>query len=180
MTTGSGVRDGQLAEQVREGDSEALGVLYDRHAPATLRRAYHITGSRPDAEDLVHDLFLALPQELQSYEDRDQFPAWLGQVVTRAALKELRRWRRRREIPIEFGSQAIESAAEETEILDAVALEQVLLALPDKLRVVFVLKKVEGYPHAEIAKMLGITVATSEKRLSRAMATIEKHMGSET
>ena len=55
-------------------------------------------------------------------------------------------------------------------------LEQVLGQMPDELRVVFVLREVEGYTHVQIGSMLGITPATSELRLHRARKLLSARM----
>ena len=60
--------------------------------------------------------------------------------------------------------------------IDRTALEGALRAIPDKLRVVFVLREIEGYTHAEIAELLGIRRGTSEVRLHRAMRALRRQL----
>ena len=53
----------------------------------------------------------------------------------------------------------------------------ILLALPDDLRVVFMLRDIEGYTHAEIAALLGIRTGTAEVRLHRARRKLRALLG---
>jgi RNA polymerase sigma-70 factor (ECF subfamily) len=57
---------------------------------------------------------------------------------------------------------------------DGLALQAAVDALPDRLRVVLVLKEVEGYSHSEVGELLGISMVASRVRLSRAMKRLRK------
>ncbi len=80
---------------------------------------------------------------------------------------KIRHRKRKAEVPL---SQLASSAAEaSTEVsLDRIELEDAVDALPKALRIVFVLRDVEGYTHIEIGKMLGIGTGASTVRLHRA------------
>ena len=150
-------------------DRDALAALYARYAPVMMRVAYHLTGSRADAEDVLHDVFLALPDALRRYEERGRLEAWLVRLTARAALTRGRRRRRAAETPID--NKAIHGPSTSAEHLD---IQSALRALPSSLRVVVVLKEIEGYSHAEIAQMLGISIGASKVRLCRAMKRLRE------
>lgn len=148
--------------RARSGDLEALGTLYRAHAGAVMRIAFHLTASRDEAEDVVQDVFIALPEALRRLEDEGAFVPWLRRVTARTALMRMRGERRRRQAPIEHAAPAVSQSPDRSAITDALA------ALPAALRTVFVLKEVEGYSHVEIAALVGISVRNSEIRLHRA------------
>ena len=147
------------------GEAEALTRIFAAEARAVYRVAYAITLSPDDAEDVVQDVFIGLPEALRQYDERGRFSSWLRMVASRTALMKRRAGSR-------FGS--IESAGsipagdEWQAVMDRLTLEAALRALPEDSRVVFVLKVVEGYTHEEIAAQLGIRRGTSEVRLFRA------------
>jgi RNA polymerase sigma-70 factor (ECF subfamily) len=60
---------------------------------------------------------------------------------------------------------------------DRMSIEAAIARLPSELREVFVLKEIEGYAHAEIAAMLGITAENSEVRLHRARQRLRAVLG---
>ncbi len=62
-------------DRARTGDPEALASLYRAHGAALYRLAYRLTGTSQDAEDVVHDVFVGLPEALGRYEERAASPA---------------------------------------------------------------------------------------------------------
>jgi len=163
----------ELVQRVRDGSSEALATLYARYGDRLMSLAYRITGIVADAEDVLHDVFLGLPQALTHYEERGQLVAWLRRLTVRVALTRLRRGAREREVALDDDS----AVAAEQSIEDRVTLETAVQMLPDSLRVVFVLKVIEGHSHAEVASMLGITPGASEVRLVRAIKQLRALLG---
>jgi RNA polymerase sigma-70 factor (ECF subfamily) len=159
-----------LARRIRAGSADALGELYARSAPRLFAIARRLTGSREDAEDVLHDVFLGLPEALRRYDDSGVLDHWLSRVTTRVALMRLRSGRRRREVDIPPTLEAPRRAAP----VDRVSLEHAIDALPDPLRVVLVLKMIDGYSHAEIASLLDITPRASEQRLYRALSALRE------
>ena len=155
-----------LLAAVRQGSTEALGELYTRHAADVFSLAFRLTGSREDAEDVLQDVFVGLPRALRAYQEQGRFGAWLGRVAARVALVRLRSRGRLREDAIESAGDP--AARPEADPVDRIAAQRALQRLPDGLRAVFVLKEVEGYSHAEIGGLLGITAENSAVRLSRA------------
>jgi RNA polymerase sigma-70 factor (ECF subfamily) len=165
--------DAELAAQTRRGDPAALAALYERHAAVVMSAAYRLTGSAHDAEDVLHDVFLGLPEALHRYEERGALAAWLRRLAVRVALNRMRAERRRAEVPLDAAPEpALQSEADA--IAAAAALRGALATLPNTLRAAFVLKEIEGYSHAEIAALLEISVAASETRLSRAVKALHR------
>ncbi|HKN64976.1 MAG TPA: sigma-70 family RNA polymerase sigma factor [Gemmatimonadaceae bacterium] len=162
----------ELIARVRAGDSDALGELYARTGGALATLAHRLTGTREDAEDVLHDVFLGLPEALQHYNERGQLEAWLRRVTARVALMRIRSARRRREVDVPLNIEA--GAPNE----DSLALERAVNELPDALRVVLVLKMIEGYSHAEIAELLEISQRASEQRLYRAIQMLRARLDS--
>ncbi len=168
------ISEAELAALAAAGDREALGELYRRHAGRLTLLAGRLLRSAPDAEDVVQDLFVALPAALGGYRDEGRLGAWLSRVTANLALKRLRSGLRRREdaLPAGAGEPAIPYAdPEQLSVFRAVD------ALPDTLRVVVLLKFVEGFSHAEIAELLGIGRGTSEVRLFRAIRQLRNSLG---
>lgn len=164
------IRDAELVERASAGSADALGALYDRYAAGVHRLACSLLRSAAEAEDVVQDVFLGLPRALRSYANRGPLEAWIQRVAARTVLMRMRVHRRRREDAL--GADAASPARGESPV-DRVALERALAALPDALRVVFVLKVVEGYSHDEVAALVGITPETSKVRLFRARKALQ-------
>lgn len=159
--------------EARRGSNAALETLYRRYASLVARVAYRITGSRDDAEDIVQDVFIGLPEALRQFQGRGALDAWIHRIATRAALMRLRR--SRREQPLESVPERGRASADA--LAAKITVEHALTKLPERLRLVFVLKEMEGYSHAEIAELLGIRAGTSEVRLFRAMKQLRALLG---
>ncbi len=154
------------------GSPDALAQWYRRYGPGLFRLAYRLTGSREDAEDVVHDVFVGLPEALEHYEERGRLEAWLKRLTARMSLMRLRSNRRRRDIHLETDHPGPDPVGD-----DQADIEKAMNALPDPLRSVLVLKEVEGYSHAEIGAMLNISAVASRVRLARAMSRLRRILG---
>ena len=170
LTSPRAATTAELADRARSGSPDALGELYEAFGTGLFRLAYRLTGSREDAEDTVHDLFVGLPEALARYEERGSLGGWLSRVTARIALVRLRSRKRRRETTLGTHDRGIDSRP----LADAIALQTAVDALPEALRSVLVLKEIEGYSHAEVSDALGISVINSRVRLARALRCLRK------
>lgn len=172
-----------MLDEVRSGSREALGELYRAYADAVFSLAYRLTGSHDDAQDVLQDVFVGLPDALESYSEQGRFESWLKRVTARTALMRMRAQRRKREDPLEpldggalsgMPRNAPDAAA--AHAVDRLAMQTALARLPQTLRAVFLLREVEGYAHDEIAGLLGISAGASATRLSRAWSLLRKDL----
>ena len=174
MDDGPLPEDRALLHSVRGGSTAALGQLYTRHADMVYRTAYRLTASPEDAADVLQDVFLGLPRALERYREEGRFAAWLKTLAVRTALMRMRSQRRRREDPVDTTELAVSVRPDAA--LERVELQRALGAMPDSLRIVFVMKEIEGYSHAEIAELLEITSAASATRLLRAWRLLRQRL----
>jgi RNA polymerase sigma-70 factor (ECF subfamily) len=165
-------RQAALVEGARAGQREAVGELYNLYGDTVYRVALRLLNSAADAEDVVQDVFVGIGRSLLSFEGRGSLEGWIKRVTSRTALMRLRRQRSRNEISLDAGLPAWSASAGSSPV-DRLTLEKALGQLPDSLRVVFVLKEVEGYSHQEIGEMLGIRPGTSKIRLHRARKELQ-------
>lgn len=165
---------GELLNAVRAGSVDALGALYREYGDMVYGLARTTTGSDEEAEDVLQDVFLGLPRALQSYHHRERFESWFKRVAIRTALMRLRALRRKRETSLDEERPGAATPDPKPAPIDRIAIQQAIDRLPEPLRVVFVLKEIEGYSHGEIAIILGLSSGSSATRLSRAWARLRK------
>ena len=81
--------DGAAIRRVLDGDGDGYRVLVERYSPAVFRLAYRMTGTEPDAEDIVQETFLKAYRNLKNYDGRASFstpaPDHLARTVVRGA-----------------------------------------------------------------------------------------------
>jgi RNA polymerase sigma-70 factor, ECF subfamily len=165
--------DAELVVAIRAGDMTALALVYQRYARSLMAVAYRLLGSPERAEDVLHDVFVGLPEALRKYDERGTLLPWLKRVTARVTLGILRRDRIAGEVDIDAAG-GVPSRAREPE--SRLTVESALAAIPPSLRAVVILKEIEGFSHAEIADMLGISKGASEVRLHRALTAMRAHL----
>jgi RNA polymerase sigma-70 factor, ECF subfamily len=163
--------DTQVAEVISRagtGSRSALAALYGWYSADLLRLLTRLLASRDDAEDVVHDLFVGLPEQLSRYTEQGRFRGWLrATAVGMARMASRRDVRRERVLAREPG--AVHGTRPSADPGVALDLEHAVASLPAALRSVFVLKQWEGFSHDEIAALLRITPGASRVRHTRAL-----------
>ena len=143
-----------------------LATLFATHESwllGSLRRRYG-----PDvAEDLLQDTYLRLLRQKAPVEIRKP-KAFLLQVARNLFLGGYRRNLRRAEA--EGWCLVRQAKAEESNQVETLLLKQIILAMPQKLRDVFVLSRFGGMTNDAIAEHLGIRPKTVESRMTQALA----------
>ena len=166
-----------MLEGCRRGERQAQKALYERHKGLLFGVCLRYARGREEAEDMLQEGFIQIFRDLYQFQPNRPLAAWMRRVVTNACLQYLRRHERLMSLaPLsEEGEQEAEHAAqrenEETE-----TLLTYVQRLPDGQRAIFNLYVIEGYTHAEIAGILGISESGSKSQLSRARAALRRMM----
>jgi len=162
---------------IAEGNREALGRLYDLHAPLLFGVAKRMLGSATAAEDLLHDVFLEVWQHAAEYAaERGSVRTWLVVRMRSRALDRLGRGARESRATEELSSQeqpaSVPSAQSTMVSLDGARLRRLVTTLPAELVAVLDLTYFQGLSATEIAGTLGIPVGTVKSRLARAVESL--------
>lgn len=166
-----------LATRLKDGAPGAAAELFDRHAAAVERAVQGVLGFDADVEDVVQDAFVAALRGVAAFRgESSALGAWVRGIAVRLALKKLR-WRRTWRWLGRRGSDELHGlyAATDTETQAAlVRVYAVLERLPALERAAFGLRFVEGLQLTEVAEALGISLATTKRRLLDARARFER------
>ncbi len=170
--------EGQLIAALKRGEGRAHKVLYERLAGKMLAICTRYCGNRNDAEEVMLDGFMRVFEKIQQFREEGSFEGWIKRVMVTESLMFLRKKKQwRHEMPIEEIQIEPDYSWADTS-LNEHDLLRIINHLPDGYRTVFNLYAIEGYNHAEIADMLGISEGTSKSQLSRArlllQATLKK------
>jgi RNA polymerase sigma-70 factor (ECF subfamily) len=138
--------------------------------------AYRVVNDEEDAEDALQEAFISAFKNLSHYRGDSTFGAWLKRIVINKAINQLqkKKWDR---IPEDDRWDVKEDV--ETDMLDGFpfTVEKVrsaIEALPDGYRMVLSLYLLEGYDHAEIGEIMGITESTSKSQFNRAKKKLKE------
>jgi RNA polymerase sigma-70 factor (ECF subfamily) len=160
-----------LVQQCRDHVPGAFEQLYRTHAPRLFGLACRMVG-RPDAEDLLQEIFLTAYRKLDQYKGESTLATWLFRLATNLCVDHLRsRGARVRAMTETIDDEPEAGAAGAGPIgatIDRLDLERAIAALPAGYRAAFVLHDVEGLGHREIGEALGVSEGTSKSQLHRA------------
>jgi RNA polymerase sigma-70 factor (ECF subfamily) len=174
--------DVALVHAVKSGDVEAFGELVNRYDRQLFRVAQHITHNREDAQDAVQEAFLKAFENLAAFEEKAKFSTWLVRIVINQSLMKLRKQRTANVVSVDEDFNNPEHDAMPLEIADwsanpekdykATELREILTkaleGLSRSLRIVFVLRDMEGLSVEETARVLDLSIAAVKTRLLRA------------
>lgn len=163
----------EWAARVARGDLEALSEVYSAHHEAVRAFARRLLGDRTVAEDLVQEVFLALPAACARFRGEAAPRTFLISIAVNHARHHARAASRRRaaseRMALEPSADAGQDPEKELRRRQlAAALTRALDTLPMEQRAVFVLADVEERETAEVARIVDAPEATVRTRLFRA------------
>jgi len=185
--------DAELVNRVSAGEQGAFEFLMRRHNQTLYRTARSIIKDDTEAEDIVQESYLLAYRNLNQFRGDATLSTWLTRIVVNEANGRLRKTRRRAEIIQLIPEADWSDSMEESPMTDlskesfADQPEQAALraetrrlieaqidALPEILRIVFVLREVEELSVEETATVLGIPDATVRSRHFRAKGILRE------
>jgi RNA polymerase sigma-70 factor (ECF subfamily) len=173
-----------LVARVRAGDDAALETIFRAYALRLCTYAFRYVRSRETAAELVHDVFLKILRSRERWAIEESLAAYLFRATRNRALDYLkhrrieRRWEARaaweQRLDDAHVAAAIDEAVERGDL--TAALERALTLLPERRRLVFVLRWRDGMRYEEIATLLGISTKTVENQIGRAIQMLRAHL----
>ena len=157
------------------GNEKAFERLYRRHHRRVYTLALRMTGLEW-AEDLTQEVFIRAWTKLETFRGQASFGTWLHRLAVNFILSRRQTLERRRRHRQDDSGVLDRTAARNSHPGFAMDFDAAVQRLPDGAREVFVLYDVEGYPHREIAEMMGISTGTSKSQLHRARMILRKHL----
>ncbi len=171
--SGAVCSDAQLVERIRQGDHEAFSTLMLRYERRLRRLIRRFIRSPETADDLVQETYLRVFQRMDQFDTSRRFGPWLFRIGVNLTLDFLRKKRRR--IRWMLFSQRRDAqpvdppAADPRKQIDLrQEIEAVLEQIPEKYRVVLVLRDLENFPISEIAAITKRREGTIRWRLFEA------------
>lgn len=154
-----------------------LELLYRDQAPRLTRRLKAQLNSGEEARDLVQDAFARMLGSTRR-ESLDRPEAFLNRIVRNLLIDRSRRLANRAQhVPIDGAAEPVvrPTQADSIELAETQALYRAAVAaLPERMRAVFLLHRVDGLSYKAIAEELGISIRTAEWHVAEAIIRIGK------
>lgn len=176
-------------DALRDGDRAEFARIVEEYSPMIYRLGLKMLNNPQDAEDILQETFIKAYKHIHKFDGRSSVSTWLYRIATNEALMSLRK---KRPDIISFDMPSIyESEPQEPlQIVDwcclpedeyltaegRLRLDQAAERLPESLRIVFVLRDIEGLSTRETAEVLNISEMAVKTRLSRARLRLREDL----
>ena len=168
--------ENELISKAKKGDKQAFRSLYDEHIGRVYALCYRLTGEKGMAEDASQEVFIQLWKKLGNFDGQSQFSTWLHSVTANITISYMRKQKGWVQRMVNLENSGINEMPAEENSTD-VDLEALVIRLPERARMVFVLHAIEGYRHEDIASMLNMAVGSSKAQFFRAKQLLKDFMG---
>lgn len=193
MNETSGTSTELSLELLRKGDKSEFARMVETHSSVVYRLALKMLDREQDAEDVLQETFIKAYRALPNFDGRSSLSTWLYRIATNEALMILRK-RKGKAVPVSI-DEPLELAEGEMEPLQIVDwccmpeeelmsaearqyLKEAVDRLPESLKVVFLLRDIEGLSTRETAEVLDLSETAVKTRLSRARLRLRDYLTS--
>jgi RNA polymerase sigma-70 factor (ECF subfamily) len=163
-----------LARSVK-GDHLAFAELVSQHQSMVFSLACHFLRDRSVAEELAQEVFLNLHQNLSAIQSPAHLTFWLRKVTIHRCIDQTRRQKVRPQVSLEDVPEPV-AAQDEEDMLLSEMLRKVVDTLPEKPRMVVILRYQEDMEPAEIARVLKMPLNTVKSHLRRSLALLREKL----
>lgn len=184
--------DPELVSLARKGDFEAFDALVNRHEKRLYLHAMKILQNREDAEDVMQTTFINAMEHIAQFRGEASFATWVTRIATNNALKTLRKRNGLESVSLNEITEENEEGliphpeyiadwrGDPLKIVEGRELQGILdeaiAKLPEKQRLIFVLRDVIGMSIKETRDALGISPANVKVRLLRARLALREKL----
>lgn len=169
------MQEQELISKCKANDRIAQRLLYDRFAPLLMTICRRYAGTQ-SAEDVMQESFIRIFQYLGQYRSEGSFEGWIRRVCVNTCIRHLEKAKR---LPIEYFGDGLPDHGMEPDAISRMSANELLDLIdkiPDGYKTVFNLSVIEGYPHKEIALLLGIEESSSRSQLTKARKYIQRSL----
>ena len=163
--------DGRVRERFRDGDPDAVRVVYRAYGSLVYGVAFRVLGDRGRSEEATQQTFLRAWQAAADFDASRELGPWLATIARRVAIDVYRREAIRAAAPLESAAADDPGLVEQPltdVVLEVWEVRRAVSTLPDEQREIVRLQHFEGLAHEQIAARLAVPVGTVKSRSHRA------------
>lgn len=181
--------DDELVTRTKAGDVAAFDHLVVRYSPRLYGLVYNMTSNHEDTNDLLQDVFAKAFRAINGFRQQSAFYTWIHSIAMNMTINFLKKRNRRKGISLDDVDSHIENDPDfiemtatsdplrETNLAELQKkLNESLQKLSHDHRAVVTMFDIQGMPHSEIAKILGISEGTVRSRLFYAHRQLQSYL----
>ena len=176
-------------KKLQAGDPVAFAQFVEENQSQIYNLALRMLGNPQEAEDVLQETFLSAYKALSNFEGRSSLRTWLYRIASNASLMRLRKKQPGivsvdEHLPLDAGDSVPRQLVDwsnlpEDELLSSESrrvMDEAVSELPESLRIVFILRDIEGLSTAETGKVLGLSEGAVKTRLHRARLWLRERL----
>ena len=163
----------KLIKRASKNNREAQEMLFNTYSPKMLSVCRCYIKDIQHAESTMLEGFFKVFTKLKSYKGEGSFEGWMRKIMVHECISFIRKEKR-----VEFLTDELEVSKNQSLTsdidLEINEIQELIDLLPEGYKMVFIMYAIEGYKHAEIAKILNINEGTSKSQLYKARKMLQK------
>ena len=163
--------DKELIDLITEkGETDAVGVLYDRYVKVVFNKVLITFGHIEDSEDITHDIFLKIFLRLKTFKGHSAFSTWVYSVTNHHIIDVIRAAKNKNRYDHETDMASLPEEPEDEQLLmiDSSILKPIMEQLDEEERMILMLKYNDEMSVKGIMEVFKIKESTAKMRISRA------------
>jgi RNA polymerase sigma-70 factor (ECF subfamily) len=181
--------DQTLVARTQSGEAEAFDQLVVKYTPRLYGLVYNMTSNHEDTNDLLQDIFAKAYRSIRGFRGKSSFYTWSHSISVNMTLNFLKKRGRRYHLSLDDVDASIQNDKEFLELTATSSpvrevdlselqrrLNEAMMKLSDEHRAVVTMFHIQGMPHAEISKILGVSEGTVRSRLFYANRQLQNYL----
>jgi RNA polymerase sigma-70 factor (ECF subfamily) len=183
------IRDEELVARTQAGDPRAFDDLVRKYSSRLYGLVYHMTSNHEDTHDLMQDIFAKAYRSIRGFRGKSSFYTWLHTIATNMTINFLKKRSRNFHMSLDDVDSGIQHDPDFIEMTSGPdarrevnlkelqqRLNEAMMKLSNEHRAVVTMFDIQGMPHAEIGKILGISEGTVRSRLFYAHRQLQNYL----
>jgi RNA polymerase sigma factor (sigma-70 family) len=182
QTAAKQMTDEEIVERIRNGEKYLYEGLMRKYNSRMFRISMSIIDDDMEAEDIMQTAYINAYQRLGAFNKKSSFATWLTRILINESLLHKKKKQRRKDI---YSLQQINEYHNDTPLKSLMnkelknILEKAVLTLPEKYRLVFVMREIEEMSTSETMEVLNIGESNVKIRLNRAKEMLRTELSSQ-
>ena len=182
--------DEELVEKIKKGDIDAYEEIIKKYENKVCGIIYHMIKNQNDVEDLAQEVFIKVYKNLSKFKGDSSLYTWIYKITVNLCLDEVKKRKNiiyldeklevedgelERELPSSDKTQV--ELYEEKELKEK--LHKCIGKLPEKQRVMIVLRDIKGFSYEEISEITSVKLGTVKSQINRARLKLKELLDKE-
>ena len=181
--------DARLVARTQAGDPAAFDALVVKYSPRLYGLVYNMTSNHEDTNDLLQDVFAKAYRSIGGFRGNSAFYTWVHSIAVNMTINFLKKRGRRLTMSLDDMESGVQNDKDFIELTSStnpvreadlselqIRLNEAMMKLSYDHRAVVTMFDIQGMPHAEIAKILGVSEGTVRSRLFYAHRQLQNYL----